>query len=222
MDLVIHLNIKHFGYLFDSMINALSSTYAQEFLNVSSRNKYVRSSVGDFVFSTTCANEQDLKNVFGNGELLYEIGGERICAPNTFWKKHGEYVLRGANSNVVFNNSTTSIQSNNDNITIPLANHGHTLLSHNHGNIKAKASIDSGKWVVSISAGKKTGDDETSKHHRYALNGTTDGTVTVKAKASGSLGDDNNFSCTEVGTNDTVTTSKIQPTFYCWVWERIG
>lgn len=209
-----------FANVFDSLINELAGAYNREFGMLGGK-RYIRSSVGDFVFSTTksLSSEAQLQAIYGDGQVLYTIGGQQIRAPLTRWKKHGEYVLRGASSGVEANKDSSSDGSNNNLLEIPLPTHGHTLSKHTHGGVKVKAWVDGGKWVTDIWTGdEKMKDDSHAKYHRKALQGVSKGNVKVAAEASLTIGSSKNFNCSYVGTDNKV--SKIQPTFYCWVWER--
>lgn len=215
-----------YGYIFDSILKKIRDTYLYNFITQSGTN-YIQSSVGDFVFSTflsKCDDSNDNTNIkkwYGMGQKLYDFGDEEISAPNTNWVKHGEYVLRGANSGVVPGRGVSNNSNNND-VSIPLAWHGHTLVRHQHGGISVKAEVKSGKWVTSIGTGDKMGDNETSHHHRNNLKSVPPTfPITVTANASASIGDDKNYSCSTVGTEDNPKVSKIQPTYYCYIWERV-
>ena len=206
-----------FGYLYNTLSNKITSAFNSTFNN----STFLKSNVGDIIFSKDLSTENQVRSVYGNGEIITSFDNRiQIQTIDTKWIQHGKYVLTGAKENVVKNNNNKT--GGEETCKLALPEHNHIVTAHNH-TVDASATVNSGKWITYFSTGSATkaavGEDKTAKNIIKSMAGKT---VTAKSTTSVSFNDVSVPTMESGNADKNSTINVMQPTMFFYIWERIA
>lgn len=167
---------------------------------------FLPSHVGQIIHSTTLSDINAVKAVYGDGTVK-----NGIKTPNTNWKQHSGYILRGATPNDVVKFNTLTADAGEDQHTINISN------THNH-NFSATHNHNIGG--VSVKVGFRSYETHGSGGTTYNIPGATgSGSISSGAKTS-------DASISGTTGNASISISKSlnnwPPHKNVYIWERIS
>lgn len=194
-----------------SLLNQLTTIISPD-----GNSHFIPSHIGEIIHSTRLSSETLVRNVYGHGQVI-----NGIQYPDTHWKKHSGYFLRGANSSQPDNNNKNDANFNGggqDSFRIGtgnLPNHTHSATFTGSSSSFSGSFTSSGSFLYTLgstTASGKNNQAATPTKFTSKVSGSIKGSVTPKGSVSVTGGGK--------GTPDTIDNRPVYKNVF--IWERVS